>query len=186
MPKEWDKLKGETGKAFVAFQRYLAHGNKRTTSTVATELGKSEQMICRWCQKYDWVGRASAYDGHYEIIRREAVEAVTKSMAMDWVKRQEQHRQDEWTFRTKLIELAGVAIDRWISEARRTGSLEGIARILEMASKLGRLSTGMPTDHTEVSGQVNHSLDPEWELAMKKVYGEVLDVKTEVKEVGNG
>jgi hypothetical protein len=186
MAKEWDRLKGETGKAFTAFQRYLAHGAKRSTDTVAHELSKSSEMICRWCRKYDWVNRAAAYDGHYEIIRREAVEAVTKSMAMDWVKRQEQHRQDEWEYRNKLVELARVAIERWMNDARRTGSLEGIARILEMASKLGRLSTGMPTDHTEVTGQVNHSLDPEWELAMKKVYGEVLDVKAEVKEVENG
>jgi hypothetical protein len=43
--------------------------------------------------------------------------------------------------------------------------------MLELASKLGRLASGMPTDHTEVTGEVTLSVDVEWEVAIKKVYG---------------
>ena len=64
-----------------------------------------------------------------------------------------------------------MAIQRWKNQTGRCGSLEGIARLLDLASKLGRLAANMPTDKTEVATQVQGKLDIEWEIALKKIYG---------------
>jgi hypothetical protein len=90
------------------------------------------------------------------------------------VKRQEEHREDEWRLRCELIETAREALSRWRSKLERCGTLEGIARLLELASRLGRLSSGMATEKAEVTGEVNGvvRVEVEIEAALKKVYGD--------------
>ena len=112
-----------------------------------------------------------ARDAHLALVERQATEAALKSKAAEWLARQCDQRDVEWALRCELIEAGREALRRWKADARRSGSLEGIARMLELASKLGRLASGMPTDHTEVTGEITVTLDVEWELALKKVYG---------------
>ena len=88
------------------------------------------------------------------------------------------------------MELAREAIQRWKENAKKCGTLEGIARLLDLASKLGRLASGMPTDRTEVTTEVQGKIDVEWEIAIKRVYGgnaETLEGEVvDVEEVRNG
>jgi hypothetical protein len=50
-------------------------------------------------------------------------------------------------------------------------NLSDIARIVEVASKMGRLASGMATDKTEVTGDDGGAIKVEFALALKKVYG---------------
>ena len=59
-------------------------------------------------------------------------------------------------------------------ESGKLGTLEGIARLLELASKLGRLSCGMATDKTEVTGEDGGPIQVEFKAALKKIYGQPL------------
>jgi hypothetical protein len=116
------------------------------------------------------------------LVEREAAEALVRAKGVDWVKRQEEHREDEWRMRCELIETAREALSRWRSKLERCGSLEGIARLLELASKLGRLSSGMATEKTEVTGEVSGVVRIEVEAALDKIYGkplpgEVVDIE---------
>ncbi len=61
---------------------------------------------------------------------------------------------------------------------------EGIARLLDLASKPGRLASGMATDRAEVTGQVETKLEVEWELALRKMYGGEARVAGEEPEAG--
>ena len=56
-------------------------------------------------------------------------------------------------------------------------NLADISRMLEVASKLGRLATGMATDKTEVTGEDGGPIRIELEAALRKVYGGVVDVE---------
>ena len=57
----------------------------------------------------------------------------------------------------------------------------------ELASKLGRLSSGMATDKTEIVGEVDLTFRTEVEAAIKKVYGDVIDVETvEQRQIEGG
>jgi len=84
--------------------------------------------------------------------------------------------------------VAREALRRWKGPSGtgqlRCGSLEGIARLLELASRLGRLASGMATDKTEVTGEDGGPIKVELEAALKKIYGgpltaEVVDVEAE-------
>jgi len=60
-----------------------------------------------------------------------------------------------------------------------SASLSEIARRLELASKLGRLASGLPTDHTELTGEDRGPLRVELTAALNKIYGSasVVDVE---------
>jgi hypothetical protein len=161
----------ESDKAFAAFTLYLSLGPERSLEAVGRQLHKSKTMLGRWSAKFDWPARVQAHAAHLALVERQATEAALRSKAAEWLTRQSEHRDEEWRVRGELLEAGREALRRWRANAARCGSLEGIARMLELASKLGRLASGMPTDHTEVTGEVTLSVDVEWEVAIKKVYG---------------
>ena len=57
---EWERRKDESDEAFAAFSIYLTQ--ERVIKKVAEQIGKSVQLLYRWSSKYDWRGRATAYD----------------------------------------------------------------------------------------------------------------------------
>ena len=144
MPMEFEQLPRESDKAFAAFSLYLNMGPERSTKTVGKQLGKSAGLIERWCTKYDWPARVQAHAAHLALVERQATEAALRSKAAEWLTRQSEHREEEWKVRSELLEAGREALRRWRANAARCGSLEGIARMLELASKLGRLASGMP------------------------------------------
>ena len=164
----------ESDKAFAAFTMYLSLGPERSLSLAAGKMGKSRRLMERWSKRFDWSARVQAHGAHMALVEREAAEALARAKGVDWVKRQEEHREDEWRLRCELIETAREALSRWRSKLERCGTLEGIARLLELASRLGRLSSGMATEKAEVTGEVNGvvRVEVEIEAALKKVYGD--------------
>jgi len=176
----------ESDKAFAAFSLYLSLGPQRSLAAVARKLAKSEQLIKRWSTRFDWPARVQAHAAHLALAEREAAEALARARGVDWVKRQEEHREKEWAIRCRLVELAETAIDRWLAKPERCGSLEGIARLLDLASKLGRLASGLPTDTTEIVGDAERPVRVEVTLALEKIYGEPLPgevVEVEAKQI---
>ena len=133
----------ETAKAFEAFSLYLSMGPKRSLTAVAKKLHKCDTVIKRWAAKFDWTERVRAHSAHMGVAEREAAEALARAKGVDWVKRQEEHRAEEWQIRGELVELARLAIARFKANEQRCGSLEGIARLLDLASRLGRLPPGV-------------------------------------------
>lgn len=59
----WDRLRGESARAFEAFLAYREMGAGRSTGKVARKLGKSKALIDRWCVDWHWVERARQFDG---------------------------------------------------------------------------------------------------------------------------
>lgn len=171
MALSFEQQPKESTKAFTAFSLYLSLGDERSLELVSRKLAKSSRLIKKWSSKFDWPGRVAAYAGHLAAVEREAAEALVRGKAAAWLSRQAEHREEEWKVRGELLEAGREALRRWKANERRCGSLEGIARMLELASKLGRLASGMATDRTELSGEVTATLDLDWEAALKKVYG---------------
>lgn len=163
----------ESDKAFAAFALYLGLGPARSLGAVARKLGKCQRLMEKWSKRFDWPARVQAHGAHMALVEREAAEALARAKGVDWVKRQEEHRADEWAVRCELIETAREALRRWRAKPERCGSLEGIARLLELASKLGRLASGMATDKTEVKTEVDGVVRVEIEAALNKIYGQV-------------
>jgi hypothetical protein len=61
---------GEGGKAFSAFSVYRSlPPQHRSLRAVAELVGKSRQLIERWCSRYRWVARVQAWDNEQEQAR---------------------------------------------------------------------------------------------------------------------
>ena len=172
----FEQQPNESAKAFAAFTLYLSLGSKRTMATVGKQLRRSDTLIARWSAKYHWSARVAAYDAHLATVEREAAEALTRVKAAGWVQRREEHKEDEWTLRCELIAAGRKVLRRFIDEGKGA-SLGDVARALELASKLGRLSSGLATESVEHSGEVDVNFRAEVAAAVRKVYGEVVDVE---------
>lgn len=64
--KPWERQKGESEKAYEAFVAYRDMGEKRTLIAVAEKLGKSDTLIRRWKDRWEWKERVRAYDNDLE------------------------------------------------------------------------------------------------------------------------
>ena len=166
----------ESDKAFAAFATYLSMGPERSTAAVAKQLAKSEQLVRRWSARWQWTDRVAAHAAHLAVIEREAIEGLAVERAVEWSKVHEVVKIAEWQRHKKLIALADEMIARWEKNKAKCGTLEGIARVLELATKLGRLAAGMPTEvkevNTTVSGEDGGPIKVELEVALRKVYGD--------------
>lgn len=171
MPMTFEQQPRESDKAFTAFKTYLELGPERSLVLVADKVSKSKTMIERWSRKFDWPARVQAHGAHLTEIERKAAEAVAIQNGVDWAKRQEEHREDEWQTRTELIGLAREAIERWKKNPARCGTLEGIARLLDLASKLGRISSGLSLEPAEKPGEEETAFMIQIEVALEKIYG---------------
>ena len=173
MPMTFEQQPRESNKAFAAFKTYLELGAQRSLADVADQHGKSKTMIERWSRRFDWPSRVKAHGAHIGELERQAIESVAMEKAVDWSKVHEAVKVAEWQRHKKLIALADEMLARWEKNKAKCGTLEGIARVLELATKLARLAAGMPTEVKEVNTTMKATIDVEWEIAIRKAYGQV-------------
>lgn len=173
MANVFEQLPKESAKAFEAFSVYLNMGPERSLGAVGQKLGKSRGLLERWSAKFDWAGRVQAQAAYLAVVEREATEAVARGRSAVWVKRQQEIREREWEMHEKCIAAAKRGLAAFMEREKVYANLADISRMLEVASKLGRLATGMATDKTEVTGEDGGAIRVELEAALKKVYGDL-------------
>jgi len=76
------------------------------------------------------------------------LEIVPAPEADPWPQRKRDVRTCEWRVYEKLLNKLELAIDRLMGDGKENMSPADIARLLELAAKLGRLAAGLPSDHT--------------------------------------
>lgn len=99
--RPWHKLKGETARAFQAFQVYLELGS--LVEVDATLYGKRQKRkgqaakrktpngnVTDWSRKYNWVVRREAYLDHLAGKRMESAEREQERTGINWAHRLEQ------------------------------------------------------------------------------------------------
>jgi hypothetical protein len=182
MPLPFEQQPRESAKAFAAFSLYLSLGAERSIEECARKLLKSSRLLRRWAQKFDWSGRVAAHAGHLAVVEREAVEAAARGKAAEWEKREQQLRETEWTMHERAIAAAKRGLDAYMEKDKVYANLADIARMLEIASKLGRLATGLGTEGERRGGDDLPGLRVEVMVALEKIYseplpGEVVDVE---------
>ena len=129
----WERLPGESAKAYEAFCKYRdMPPGERSLREVAQRLGKSETLISRWSSKYRWVARVQAWDGEVDRKAREAHLRTVKEM-------RERHARLAVAFQQKVAQRI-----QMIDPDELTP--QELARWLEIATKLERLSRGEPTE----------------------------------------
>jgi hypothetical protein len=171
----FEQQQNESARAFAGFSTYLNLGPERSLAAVAQKLSKSEQLIKRWSAKYDWPSRVQAQAAYLANVERETTEELARVNAAQWLKRREEHRQEEWAIRSELI-TAGRKVLKRFTDDGKGATLGDVARALDLASKLGRLASGLATDHTELTGPDGGPIQIELTAALNKIYGPAVDV----------
>ena len=161
----------ESAKAFAAFSAYLGMGPERSLMEVSRRLAKSRTLLDRWSKRFDWPSRLQAHADHFAVVEREATEAVARGKANIWLIRQQTLREREWDMHEKCVLAAERGLKAYMERDKVYANLADISRMLEVASKLGRLATGLATDRTEVSGEDGGPIRVELAAALNKIYG---------------
>jgi hypothetical protein len=186
MPLPFEKQPRESDKAFAAFSLYLSLGAERSTREVGKQLGKSEGLIERWAAKFDWRSRVAAHGAHLAVVERDAIEAAARSKAAEWESREQKLRETEWAMHEQAIAAAKRGLDAYMAREKVYANLADIARMLEIASKLGRLATGLGTDGDRRKGDDLPAVRVEVRVALEKIYGEPLPGEVVDVEVVGG
>ena len=186
MAHAFEQQSKESNKAFAAFSLYLSMGPERSLAMVAQELHKSVTMLGRWSAKFDWPARVQAHGAHLAIVEREGVEAAARAKGPIWEARKQQLLETEWAMHERAIAAAKRGLDDYMKREKVYANLADIARMLEIASKLGRLATGLGTDGERRKGDDLPTVRVEVTVALQKIYGEPLpgEVVVDVEEVG--
>jgi hypothetical protein len=180
MPLPFEQQPRESSKAFAAFQVYLRMGPQRSLAAVGQQLGKSTVVIERWSSKFDWVSRVQAYAAHLAEIERKTIEERAIDKAVEWSKVKESVKRDAWKKSEKLIEMADKFIARWENSSRVPG-FESVVKCMDLAFKLKQFAAGMASEIKEVNTNVSGTVELDWEIALKKIYGAAAAKRAEVE-----
>jgi hypothetical protein len=181
MKYEYEQLAEESARAFEAFSLYLEMGPDRSLSKLAQRLGKSLDLMKRWSSRHSWAQRIAAHAEHLAARQRNAEDRLCLEKAALWMERQESLREQEWELHEQCILAGRKALEMFMAKEMKAAKLSDIAKILELASKLGRLASGMSTLSIEHTGTDGGPIRVEFEAALKKVYGPVVEVEAEVE-----
>ena len=169
----FEKSDRESAKAFAAFSLYLSQGSERSIAECARKLLKSSRLLRTWAKKYDWPARVAAHDAHLAVIEREAIEAAARGKAAEWESREQKLRETEWQMHEAAIAAAKKGLAAYMEKDKVYANLADIARMLEIASKLGRLATGLGDGDGRKADELP-AMRVEVTVALEKIYGEPL------------
>lgn len=171
----------ESAKAFAAFRTYLEMGPQRGLRNVARKLNKSLTQIGRWSSKFEWPARVQAYMATVAEQERLAIQVRAVEKAVEWEKMHEGVRREAWQEAEETIEMVRKARAEWLAKGRLPG-WEGMARMLELAFKLKQFAAGMPNEVKEIKTTVSGTIDVDWEIAIRKAYGDKTDSRQQTAE----
>ena len=172
MPLPFEKQPRDSEKAFAAFSLYLSPGPERSIEECARKFLKSSRLLRRWAKQFDWPARVAAHSAHLAVIEREAIEAAARGKAAEWESREQKLRETEWQMHEAAIAAAKKGLAAYMEKDKVYANLADIARMLEIASKLGRLATGLGTDGDGRKADDLPAVRVEVTVALEKIYGE--------------
>jgi hypothetical protein len=131
----WERQANESVKAFEAFTAYRDMGTDRSLAKVGTKLGKSTALMERWSVTHRWVARVEVWENEKDrIVREELAKGVT-------------------AMRKKHAGIAAIMLDKAVKGLQAIPleelTMQDIARAVDVATKLERLSRGEATEKTE-------------------------------------
>ncbi len=173
-PRPWQRQPGESAADFNAFVTYLRLKGRRSVRSVAAQAGRSPPTLRRLSAQFNWPGRVLAFEERLAEAKQEAVDALIHTSAAVEKAQLEKLRLDEFSLAQAVLR----ASDRWLAAAcnprRRLVPLAQVARLIESASKLGRLAAGMPTGDEKPRSKPEppgYWTQPSVEEALEKIYG---------------
>jgi len=136
-PLPWEIQPGESAKSFQAFIIYRDLGAKRSYVKTAELVGKKVSTVTLWGRTHLWVSRVEAWVSEQDRITREELSKGVTSM-----------RKRHVDLAIAMLVKAAQALQRIPADELKP---RDIATMVDIASKLERLSRGESTEKTEAS-----------------------------------
>jgi hypothetical protein len=162
-----EQLPNESSRAYTAFVIFAGLGPQRTLQQAAARAAKGIDLMKRWSAKYEWVARARRYDAYLASLDQQFKVAALKESAADWVKRQESFREKEWEAVDQLLDKTRVILQ----DPNVEYSFRDAAYAFALASRIGRIASGLPLNGQDKSLQTNNPLPIDIAAALERVYG---------------
>lgn len=144
-PELWERQEGESAQAFQAFAEYRNMGAERSLAKVAQKLGKSKPLMERWSSRWHWGIRVDAWDDEMDKCScRELKKGITEM------------RKNHAGIAKAMLVKALQALQRTPVDEMTP---QDIAKMVDVAAKLERISRGEATERTEgkqtIAGEVS-------------------------------
>lgn len=145
---------------------------------MARKVRKSSKQMAKWSSRWNWVERSKAWDIDQEEERRKAGLVAMADEAKVWERRQREIREADYQLAVALREKAKAMLEyplakRVVMEGDTQvhihparWSIGQAARMVEASSMLARLSAGMATEKTEITGPDNQPLQSFGEIVI--------------------
>jgi hypothetical protein len=144
--QEWDRLSGESSKAYAHFCLYRDMGVNRSLRTLEKADGCTSdyRQLGRWSSRWRWVDRCQKYEDHLEHQDRLQQEKERREM-------HKRHAKMGMLAQTLALRKLEKALNR-IEQDEDGISAPDAARILDVGVKVERQARGESTESHEVSG----------------------------------
>lgn len=133
----WERQEDETPKQFEAFRTYRDLGDERSLKKVSDMLKKSVQLLGRWSSMNNWKERCAQWDNEQDRIARQEQLKDIKKM-----------RKRHADVASAMIATAVKGLKQ-IQEHMEDIKPQDVARLVDVASKLERISRGDVGDVVE-------------------------------------
>lgn len=90
IPRAWERLPGESARAYEAAHLYFAMGPDRTLEAVARKLDKDLSLMKRWSRWHQWKARAADYTQTHEDLLMASINDAAGEQAALWRTRDEE------------------------------------------------------------------------------------------------
>jgi hypothetical protein len=169
-PHPWNLQPNEPPVDYSLFAAWLQLPAPRRLRKAASALGCSLHRLRRLSTRHNWKTRAAAFDQYRASTSSRALDQFLRDETRDWKERVERFRIEEWLLHEEMIQAAFEALHQL---RKRPGlpSLGDLLKIIELASRLGRLACGMPLDPAAEAKPDPPSGYPDAEAALLKIYG---------------
>jgi len=128
---------------------------------IAAQTKLNHKVIENWSHKNDWI------EARKKILDRRMIKVG--KMVLD---EQDAIKGQERDFAEQLMAMAAQTIASYTPAKLKKIRPGDLVKILELASKLSRLSVGLPLGSTQMDVAVRHDLGDSIKLAIEKVYGQ--------------
>ena len=134
----FNRLPGETPRAFSAFLAWFQLSHSRSHQAVADKLGENPATVRNWASKYDWSDRLLAFTSG--LLQQQAADLAERQrkQAADWAARLDRFREQEWDAAQKLLSAAQCFLETFGDDQLQNMTLSQVSRALSISSQIGR------------------------------------------------
>ncbi len=175
-PHPWQRQPGEAPADFTAFVAYLRLPGRRSLRMTATQTRRSLGALRRLSTRFNWIGRVAAFETRLADATQDALNRLVRATATRSAADCERLRESEFLLAQRVLRES----NRWLELAsnphRRDYSLLQVCRVIELATKLGRLAVGMPLGNQPGRPRRENTpgywTGPSLEEACTRIYGQ--------------